>query len=205
MHQINTEQATGLEREKKFHHTVFILHPNLDRMAKYVAEGPDRKLLADALSSKNRRLTYSYSNNDSPVHSPVFAGRAGRFVVIDTNALPSVFGPLEAPEGAVAYRMFPFAPRDSKDALLGKLSNAILSASTHVFFPDVKSDVVSTSKLVLVPVFVFRNHKLSFHPHMLFQGASYDLDVKILIENIKVCVVAYNFCNYDYFYGNSSQ
>jgi hypothetical protein len=155
-------------------------------MSKFVAEGPDRKLVADAFNNKKRRLTYTYSNNGCLVHSPVFAGRAGRFVVIDTNAIPSVFGPLEASEGAVATRMYPYAPRDSKEALLGKLSNAIVSASNRIFFPDVKSDQPNPSKLVIVPMFVFRNHKLSFHPHLVNEGASYDLDIKTLVKNIKV-------------------
>jgi hypothetical protein len=43
------KKISSQEREKRFHHTVFVLHPDLNRMASFAAEGPDRKLFDDAI------------------------------------------------------------------------------------------------------------------------------------------------------------
>ncbi len=165
-------------------HTVFVIRPDLDRMSKTAAEGPDKQLFQTALR-RPKKVSYTYRNNGSPVGSAMFAGRKGRYVVIDTSAVPGVFGPIEAPEGAVLPHSTPSSYRDVSEALLGKLSNSILSAVNRVFFPDVMSETIKPARYLLVPVFVFRNHKLSFHPHLVHEGVNYDIDVDEIVKKMQ--------------------
>lgn len=188
---INFDATTKELRDRRYHHTVFVLNPdvhraiNLDLQLRHTS--PEKRLTElhhQAILRAKHKPRYKYRYRGSLVNGPIFSSR-GRFVVIDVNALGTSFGPSESPEGVVVPHIFPSIAIDSTDMLLAKLNHLITEALERVFFPDVTSEQVSPSKLLLVPIFVFKNHRKAFQETAEFGKIQPDVDVPMLLRKLQ--------------------
>ena len=144
----------------------------------------DKELLMPATTKKKgdaaTSFVYRYKTGPNGVDSgsDAFVTRS-RFAVVDLSAGPSLYGSTQAGEGAVIAgslpRRYNSKWQPSEEEALDKLpsqlrgrslrfqadlAQVVLSAVRFVFAPDIQFDELDFSEKVLVPILVFRNHRM---------------------------------------------
>lgn len=166
----------------------------------------DKELLAPAgLKKQGDAVTsyvYRYKTGPKGVDSgsDAFVTRSS-FAVVDLSAGPSLYGSTQAGEGAVVASSLPrryhtkWQPSEAEaldkipSQLRGRalrfqadLAQVILSAVRFVFAPDIQFDELDFSEKVLVPILVFRNHRM-YDP--LEPGSDFSIDVDAIRSQLE--------------------
>ena len=140
-------------------------------------------------------FVYRYKTEPNGVDSgsDAFVSRS-RFALVDLSAGPSLYGSTQAGEGAVigaslprrynarwqqsaaeAMDQIPSQLRGRALRFQAELAQVVLSAVRFVFAPDIRFDELDFSEKVLVPILVFRNHRL-YDP--LEPGTDFSIDIE---------------------------
>eukprot|EP00003_Mantamonas_plastica_P025575 TRINITY_DN5042_c0_g1_i3.p1 TRINITY_DN5042_c0_g1~~TRINITY_DN5042_c0_g1_i3.p1 ORF type:complete len:832 (+),score=235.54 TRINITY_DN5042_c0_g1_i3:3-2498(+) len=193
-----------VESSLKSSYTVVFVNPNkrniLSNMQRYSGD-PEMKanmdrIISNANEDEEDMFVYRYRYGDSSV-SQMFVGQ-GRFVFVDLTAGPCRYGGSEVGEGTVSEMSLPrlhmiHADEDGKHReeegeedmttlIQSQLASVVVQSVQYLFAPDTRYDAMLFAEKVLVPVIVFRNHRV-FNP---FRSTSqeFHIDLKKLQEQV---------------------
>jgi hypothetical protein len=176
LYQSIEHHASSLELTVLFDHTVFVMYP---------------RTVAN----------YFYTYRGATVGAPLWASHS-RYAVIDLKAIGTQYGSRDSNEGSKMPVSFPSVPwalfhmrpedktnyRDSPSIPLveAKLAVSIVSAVEHLVLPDLLHESkFGNEQLLLIPIFVCRNHNQPFRPNALYDGEAYDFDVAQVVKEIQ--------------------
>lgn len=127
----------------------------------------DKERMRTPARQQQGTFFYRYRYNGS-VPSQIWVGRH-RYVVVDVSAGPAALGPSHLGAGAVTAQSVPSlelalpssssSPPAPSPKFLASVCALVVSATRHVFAPDLQFSSADHLEKLIVPIMVFRNHR----------------------------------------------